>query len=139
MLAFFLFVPRIAQDETYHLFADSRTIWGIANFWNVASNIPFAVVGLIGLWKLPGVLDRVLFTGVLLTFSDRPIIISRERRTPGMGSPTDDAGFHGASDVRHRRRTEFAIQPLASRVSGDLRRCKRVVVEHYERSSLLRV
>jgi hypothetical protein len=66
--AFFLFVPRIAQDETYHLFADQRTVFGIPNFWNVASNLPFGVVGILGLWKLRGVVDRVLFTGVLLTF-----------------------------------------------------------------------
>jgi hypothetical protein len=66
--AFFLFVPPIAQDETYHRFADSRTVWSIPNFWNVASNLPFAIVGILGLWKLRGVFNRVLFTGVLLTF-----------------------------------------------------------------------
>jgi hypothetical protein len=68
VLAFFLFVPPIAQDETYHSFADSRIIWGVPNFWNVASNIPFAIVGILGLWKLRASFDRVLFTGVLLTF-----------------------------------------------------------------------
>ncbi len=67
-LAFFLFVPPIAQDETYHSFADSRTIWGIPNFWNVVSNFPFAVVGIVGLWKLRASFDRGLFAGVLLTF-----------------------------------------------------------------------
>ena len=66
--AFFLFVPPIVQDETCHFFADSRTIRGIPNFWNVASNLPFAVVGILGLWKLRSVFDRVLFVGVLLTF-----------------------------------------------------------------------
>jgi hypothetical protein len=65
---FFFFVPSIAQDETYHLFADNRAILGIPNFWNVASNLPFAIVGFLGLWKLRGALDRVLFTGVVLTF-----------------------------------------------------------------------
>lgn len=65
---FFLFVPPIAQDETYHSFADNRTMLGIPNFWNVASNLPFAIVGILGLWKLRGALDRILFTGVLLTF-----------------------------------------------------------------------
>jgi multisubunit Na+/H+ antiporter MnhG subunit len=66
--AFFLFVPPIAQDDTYHLFADCRTVWSIPNFWNVASNLPFALVGVLGLWKLRRVHNRVLFTGVLLTF-----------------------------------------------------------------------
>jgi hypothetical protein len=65
---FFFFVPSIAQDETYHLFADNRAILGIPNFWNVASNLPFAIVGFLGLWKLRGAIDRVLFTGVVLTF-----------------------------------------------------------------------
>jgi hypothetical protein len=66
--AFLLIVPPIAQDETYHFFADRRTIWGIPNFWNVASNLPCAVVGILGLWKLRSAFDRVLFGGVLLTF-----------------------------------------------------------------------
>ncbi len=38
----------IAQDVTYHSFADSRKIWSIPNFWNVVSNIPFVIVGFIG-------------------------------------------------------------------------------------------
>jgi hypothetical protein len=66
--AFFLFVPPIAQDQAYHMFADRRSIWSIANFWNVVSNLPFAVVGILGLWKLRGAADRILFAGVLLTF-----------------------------------------------------------------------
>ena len=66
--AFILIVPPIAQDETYHCFADSRAVWGIPNFWNVASNLPFAMMGILGLWKLRSVFDRVLFVGVLLTF-----------------------------------------------------------------------
>ncbi len=68
VLAFFLFVPPITQDQAYHFFADDRTILGIPNFWNVVSNLPFALVGLLGLWKLRGLADRVLFAGVLLTF-----------------------------------------------------------------------
>ena len=66
--AFFVFVPPIAQDETYHVFADDRTVLGIPNFWNVASNLPFAAVGILGVWKLRGAFDRVLFYGILLTF-----------------------------------------------------------------------
>jgi hypothetical protein len=46
--AFFLLVPPIPQDPAYHAFADSRVIFGIPNFWNVASNLPFLVVGLWG-------------------------------------------------------------------------------------------
>jgi len=39
---------RIAQDAAYHGFADQRTILGVPNFWNVASNLPFLLVGLSG-------------------------------------------------------------------------------------------
>ena len=65
--ALFFLVPPIPQSEAYHLFADGRTIFGIPSFWNVASNLPFAVVGLLGLWKLHGTVNRVLFAGVFLT------------------------------------------------------------------------
>jgi hypothetical protein len=47
-----LFVPPIAQDPAYHNLADQRMIVGIPNFFDVASNIPFLLVGVLGLWKL---------------------------------------------------------------------------------------
>ena len=43
------FIPAIPQNQLYHAFADSRTIFGIPNFWNVASNLPFLIVALYGL------------------------------------------------------------------------------------------
>lgn len=43
----------IPQDPNYHLFADSRHIAGISNFWNVASNLPFLVAGTLGLLRYP--------------------------------------------------------------------------------------
>lgn len=43
---------RIPQDPAYHDFADDRAVAGIPNFWNVASNLPFAVVGILGLTVL---------------------------------------------------------------------------------------
>lgn len=46
-----LFVGPIAQDPNYHHFADTRRIAGIGNFWNVASNLPFLLVGIIGLLR----------------------------------------------------------------------------------------
>ena len=56
----------IAQDVTYHLFVDTREIWAIPNFWNVVTNIPFAIVGLWGLHKLrsPGELKILQQTGM---------------------------------------------------------------------------
>lgn len=43
------FVPRVAQDPAYHNFADTRAALGIPNFLNVVSNLPFLVVGALGL------------------------------------------------------------------------------------------
>ncbi len=42
--------PPIAQDVGYHLFADTRNIFSIPNFWNVLSNLPFLLIGLAGLY-----------------------------------------------------------------------------------------
>ncbi|MCB8960308.1 MAG: VTT domain-containing protein [Ardenticatenales bacterium] len=41
--------PPLAQDPSYHHFADQRTFLGIPNFWNVISNIPFLLFGVMGL------------------------------------------------------------------------------------------
>lgn len=54
----------IPQPEGYHLFADQRGIFGIPNFWNVVSNLPFLAVGLAGFFILrtrpsPGVLPAL--------------------------------------------------------------------------------
>ncbi len=48
-LALVLSVGPIPQDLNYHAFADERAYWGISNFLNVASNIPFLFVGVAGL------------------------------------------------------------------------------------------
>jgi len=50
VVALVLFLPAVHQDPHYHSFADQRTLWGIPNFLNVASNLPFAAVGLLGIW-----------------------------------------------------------------------------------------
>ena len=42
----------IPQPAAYHNFADQRVLLGIPHFWNVISNLPFAVVGLLGVWWL---------------------------------------------------------------------------------------
>ena len=78
VIAVFVFVAPIPQDPAYHLFADSRTLLGVANFWNVASNLPFLVVGAWGVVYvmrhghavcLPGLelAYVVFFSGVFLT------------------------------------------------------------------------
>ena len=42
-------IPPIPQDQSYHQFADQRTLFGIPNFWNVVSNLPFIAV--LPLWS----------------------------------------------------------------------------------------
>jgi hypothetical protein len=63
-----LLLPPIPQDQTYHQFADQRTIFGIPNFWNVVSNLPFLVVGAAGLRRFrQNPATVVFFLGVFLT------------------------------------------------------------------------
>jgi hypothetical protein len=67
-LAGLLLLPALPQDQSYHLFADCRSIAGIPNFWNVVSNLPFIVIGATGLRRFhddPATI--VLFLGFLLT------------------------------------------------------------------------
>jgi len=49
VLAIVLSLPPVPQDPSYHAFADQREFWDIPNFLNVVSNLPFLVVGLLGL------------------------------------------------------------------------------------------
>jgi len=63
-----LLLPPIPQDQSYHQFADQRTILGIPNFWNVVSNLPFLAVGVAGLRRFRGdAATIVFFLGVFLT------------------------------------------------------------------------
>ena len=43
----------VPQDPAYHRFVDTRALFGIRNFWNVVSNLPFLLVGLYGFRRLP--------------------------------------------------------------------------------------
>ena len=45
-------LPPIPQWLSYHQFADTRKIWGIPNFWDVVSNLPFLLVGMMGLFAM---------------------------------------------------------------------------------------
>jgi hypothetical protein len=63
-----LLLPPITQDQSYHEFADQRTILGVRNFWNVVSNFPFLAVGAAGLWRFrDNPATVVFFLGVFLT------------------------------------------------------------------------
>ncbi|MDW7772853.1 MAG: ceramidase domain-containing protein [Desulfobulbaceae bacterium] len=51
----------IAQDPAYHDFADQRTLFAVPNFWNVVSNLPFALVGIMGLSRCAALQKDPLF------------------------------------------------------------------------------
>lgn len=68
-----LFVGPISQDPAYHLFADAHEHFGVSNFWNVSSNLPFLIVGILGLLRYPKLVYHesthgylVLCVGVML-------------------------------------------------------------------------
>lgn len=48
-----LSIDPIAQPQDYHHFADQRGLLNIPNFYNVLSNLPFVIVGIMGM-KLVG-------------------------------------------------------------------------------------
>jgi len=67
-LAALLPLPPLLQDQNYHQFADQRNLFGIPNFWNVVSNLPFIAVGAAGLLRLRrDSTTTVLFSGIFLT------------------------------------------------------------------------
>lgn len=68
-------VAPVAQDTSFHHFADTRSLWQIPKFGNVVSNLPFLIIGIFGLLTVlqSQVTARVrwiyaiLFVGVILT------------------------------------------------------------------------
>ncbi len=46
---FLLVAPPFAQPLSYHAFADTRVIWGLARFGDIFSNVGFEIAGLVGL------------------------------------------------------------------------------------------
>ena len=67
-LAGLLPFPPLLQNQVYHQFADQRDLFGIPNFWNVVSNLPFIAVGAAGLLLLRrDATTTVLFSGIFLT------------------------------------------------------------------------
>ncbi|HKX87377.1 MAG TPA: ceramidase domain-containing protein [Flavobacterium sp.] len=68
------FLKPIPQDPNYHLFSNNNTLFLIPNFWNVISNLPFIIIGLIGLVKMIPIQNYALksnyiwfFVGIVLT------------------------------------------------------------------------
>ncbi|HEY3073617.1 MAG TPA: ceramidase domain-containing protein [Burkholderiales bacterium] len=45
-------VPPIPEPRAFRELVDDRTLFGVANFWNVVSNVPFLFVGVWGLYVI---------------------------------------------------------------------------------------
>ena len=75
LIAATFLAPIVGQDPAYHVMADQRTLVGIPNAWNVASNAAFLVAGGFGLVAARRRLQerwtrwpyRTLFAGAVLT------------------------------------------------------------------------
>src|SRR3954453_9946581 len=68
-----LTIGPIPQDQNYHNFADQRKLLSVPNFLNVITNLPFAVIGLLGLRATTNIVEfqnkvivATLFCGFLL-------------------------------------------------------------------------
>ena len=130
------FVAPIAQPASYHNFADQRRLFGIPNFWNVVSNLPFAVAGVLGLRAFRDLASRFLFAGIFLTTfgsayyhwaPDTPRLVW-DRLPMTIGFMSLLALIIGASfgaQLGRRLLLPLVVAGLASvvwwRVSGDLR------------------
>jgi hypothetical protein len=62
-----LLLPPVPQPQDYHQFADQKTLFGIPHFWNVISNLPFILVGAVGMLQVRDLAGRMIFLGVFLT------------------------------------------------------------------------
>lgn len=58
----------LAQSPAYHHFADARTLCAIPNFWNVVSNLPFLVFGLLGLGQIAFKRPQGMFLALTLAY-----------------------------------------------------------------------
>jgi len=87
----------IHQDLSYHHFANHRTIFGIPNAANVLSNIPFLVVGALGLVYAAG--PRRALEMVVGRIDPDRIRIGILSSEPGQR----DAGMGPVADVHHIR------------------------------------
>ena len=67
VVLFLVVAPPLHQNLSYHGFADHHAFFGIPNFWDVISNLPFLIVGIIGLARFHDQASRILFFGVLTT------------------------------------------------------------------------
>ena len=91
-LALLMLLPPIPQDPAYHAFADQRTLFGIPNFWNVVSNLPFIVIGAIGLiHHRDNPATIVLFAGIFRVLASFQVAVPAAQGTEATPQPANTA------------------------------------------------
>ncbi len=55
-----LLLDPIPQDPAFHDFADQRALFGLPHFWNVATNLPFLLVGVLGWLQVGSIASPIL-------------------------------------------------------------------------------
>ena len=58
----------IAQDPAYHLLADTSNILNLQNFWNVISNLPYLIIGILGFYKVTQSSGLAIFAELKLAY-----------------------------------------------------------------------
>lgn len=116
ILVLFMADP-IPQDPRYHLFADDRLLLGVANFWNVISNLPFIGVGLFGLSRFSRLVQPESRTGYLLLCGGVVLV--------GVGSACYHFAPSNASLLWDRLPMTVAFMALFSMLLGE-----RVITTH---------
>ncbi|MEG3619051.1 hypothetical protein V5T82_11340 [Magnetovibrio sp. PR-2] len=71
----FIFSGPIPQPVEYHNFADMRGWLGVPNFADVASNLPFTLFGLYGLWVMGKCIAVTRSTGSWLHDARLPLVV----------------------------------------------------------------
>ena len=74
-LALMLVMQPFGQDPDYHNFGDRRTFFGIPNFFDVVSNIPFLLAGIAGM-KFCSENHSISFRSAWLTFFAGVMMVS---------------------------------------------------------------
>ena len=46
----FIFIDTIEQPQNYYNFSEKKKYFSVNNFWNVISNIPFIIIGVIEIY-----------------------------------------------------------------------------------------
>ncbi|MDQ3269082.1 MAG: ceramidase [Pseudomonadota bacterium] len=116
VIALLLAAP-IPQDPSYHAFADDRRLLGVANFWNVISNLPFVAVGLFGLTRFARLVEPESRTGYVLLCAGVVLV--------GIGSSWYHLAPSNASLLWDRMPMTVAFMALFSMLLGE-----RVVTRH---------